>query len=66
MKARLRKAFGCFALLSYLSLYAAAATMLGGYVLTHAPSWAWLIYFAVAGVVWVAPLKPLFTWINRP
>jgi predicted membrane channel-forming protein YqfA (hemolysin III family) len=65
MNTRTRKALGCFVLLAYLALYAALAATLGTYVLAHTPNWAALIYYVVAGVVWVAPLKPLFDWMNR-
>jgi hypothetical protein len=65
MNTRTRKALGCFVLLAYLALYAALAATLGGYILAHAPNWAALIYYIVAGVIWVAPLKPLFAWMNR-
>lgn len=65
MKMRARKALGCFALLAYLTLYAACAAALGGYLLPLLPVWAELIYFVVAGVAWVIPLKPLFGWMNR-
>ena len=64
MNARTRKAIGCFVLIAYLGLYAAGAAALGASVLAHAPNWA-LIYFLAAGVIWVAPLKPLFAWMNR-
>jgi hypothetical protein len=65
MNTRTRKAFGCFLLLAYLALYAALAATLGAYVWAHAPSWAGLIFYPIAGVVWVFPLKPLFGWMNR-
>ncbi|MBS0384777.1 MAG: DUF2842 domain-containing protein [Proteobacteria bacterium] len=65
MTAHTRKALGCLVLIAYLGLYAAAAATLGGLVLAHAPRWAALVYYAVAGIVWVAPLKPLFAWMNR-
>jgi hypothetical protein len=29
------------------------------------PPWAALAYYAEAGVLWIAPLKPLFAWMNR-
>ena len=64
MNTRTRKALGCFVLLAYLALYAALAATLGGYILAHAPNWAVLIYYVVAGVIWVLPLKPLFAWMN--
>jgi hypothetical protein len=65
MKMRTRKALGCLALLAYLTAYAALAAALGGYLLPLLPGWAELIYFVIAGVVWVLPLKPLFGWMNR-
>ena len=65
MNPRTRKALGCFVLLAYLALYAALAATLGAYILAHAPHWAALIYYVVAGIIWVLPLKPLFAWMNR-
>lgn len=65
MEARTRKALGCFVLLAYLALYAGAAAALGALVLARAPHWAALLYYIVAGVVWVAPLRPLLAWMNR-
>lgn len=64
MQARTRKALGCFGLLAYLAIYALAAASLG-VALAGAPVWAQILYYAVAGVLWVFPLKPLFTWMNR-
>ena len=65
MNVRTRKALGCLLLLAYLAFYTALAATVGGYVLAHAPNWASLIYYVIAGIIWVAPLKPLFAWINR-
>ncbi len=61
---RARKGVGCVALLVYLTLYIMAAASLGGVVSIHAPPALLLAYYAVAGIVWVAPLKPLFAWMN--
>lgn len=66
MNPRTRKAIGCFVLIAYLALYAAGAAALGAAVLGHAPNWAALLYFLVAGVIWVAPLKPLLAWMSQP
>lgn len=66
MNIRARKAVGCFALLAYLALYAAAAATLGAALLPVLPGWAELLFYALAGVAWTAPLKPLFAWMNRP
>ena len=65
MNTRTRKAIGCFVLIAYLALYAAGAAALGASVLARAPNWAALLYFLAAGVIWVAPLKPLLAWMNR-
>jgi hypothetical protein len=64
MNVRARKALGCFLLLAYLAIYAGLAATLGGWLLPHVPQWALLIYYVIAGVAWVAPLKPLLRWMN--
>jgi Protein of unknown function (DUF2842) len=64
MKTRARKAIGSLALLAYVGLYAAAAAVLGAWLAPSLPGWAELAFYAVAGIAWVAPLKPLFAWMN--
>ena len=64
MNTRARKAVGCFALTAYLTAYATVASEIGQFALTHAPMWIALLYFVVAGVIWVAPLRPIFAWMN--
>ncbi len=61
---RTRKALGCAMLLAYLGLYAAAAGTLGALLAPDLPAWGQVTYFAIAGIAWVAPLKPLFAWMN--
>ena len=63
MDTRTRKGLGCAALLVYLTIYALAAGALGASLARRTPVWALLIYFAIARVGWVAPLKPLFDWM---
>lgn len=65
MEARARKALGCAVLLAYLAAYAALAATLGAALLPVLPAWAELVFYAVAGIVWIFPLKPLFAWMNR-
>jgi hypothetical protein len=65
MDVRTRKAFGCFALFAYLGAYALIAASVGIWLAPLLPTWAELIYYAIAGVVWILPLKPLFAWMNR-
>ena len=65
MDTRARKAFGCLGLLGYLAVYAVLAASLGVWLAPLLPTWAELIYYAIAGVAWIFPLKPLFAWMNR-
>jgi hypothetical protein len=65
MNSRTRKAVGCFALLAYLAVYAVLAASLGVALAPPLPMWAELVYYAIAGIVWVFPLRPLFRWMNR-
>lgn len=65
METRTRKAIGCAALLAYLAIYAIFAASLGAALLPVLPFWAELIFYIVAGVIWVLPLKPLFSWMKR-
>ncbi len=64
MHNRTRKAVGCAGLLAYMAIYAIAAATLGAYLLPILPFWAELIFFALAGIVWIFPLKPLFGWMR--
>jgi predicted membrane channel-forming protein YqfA (hemolysin III family) len=40
-------------------LVASAATMIEG-----APRWLHVVYYVVAGIVWILPLKPLLRWME--
>lgn len=60
-----RKALGSLALLVYMVLAIALAVVLAERFLTGAPWWAQLLFYLVAGVIWIAPLKPLFGWMNK-
>lgn len=62
--ARTRKAAGCALLLLYLAVYAAIAAGIGTMLSPHLPWWGELAYYAIAGVVWIVPLKPLFAWMR--
>ncbi len=65
MNMRTRKALGCAVLLTYIALYAVFAASVGVALAPQLPVWAQLIFYAIAGIVWIFPLKPLFAWMNR-
>ena len=62
MSPRNKKLIGLLVLLPYLLIYFFAAAALADFV----PSFwlAKLLYFIVAGVVWVFPVKHLMLWMN--
>ncbi len=60
---RIRKLIGMFALLGFVVLYVGAAVRIGEILPDH---WAArLIYYAVVGLAWGAPVLPLISWMNR-
>lgn len=65
MQMRTRKALGCFALLAYVSVYTILAVTLLAAFVPALPFWAQFLVYAVAGVIWIFPLRPLFNWMNR-
>lgn len=60
-----KRALGALAILiflfAYIVLVASFASAIGAW-----PIWVQAIFYAVAGVIWVAPLKPVFDWMGRP
>ncbi|MEO1014925.1 MAG: DUF2842 domain-containing protein [Pseudomonadota bacterium] len=64
MPPRVKKLIGLAALLPYLGAY-----MLGAIVLADALPRHWaaqLVYFMIAGVAWVLPLRPILRWMEAP
>lgn len=59
----MRKPIGAIILLVWLIVYVAVAAVVGDRIAYE--HWAWkLIYFPVAGLAWVLPLKPLLKWMH--
>lgn len=58
-----RKALGSLAILVWLTVYIVVAVMIGER-LHGLPAIAPLLFYAVAGVGWVIPLRGLFRWMN--
>lgn len=66
MPQRLRKLVGTVMLTLFISLYALTAMTIGAAKL---PGTSWvvqLLYFAVAGLIWVVPAALLIKWMQRP
>lgn len=59
-----RRAIGAAMILVFLVVYVVLAATIGGH-LAHAPWWAQLAFYAIAGVAWALPLRPLFVWMGK-
>ncbi len=59
----MRKLVGSLILLVWLVAYIAVAAVIGDRIAGE--HWAWkVLYFPIAGVAWVLPLRPLINWIH--
>jgi len=63
MGPRTRKAIGSVGILLFLLFYVVLVSTIG--TLLPDQQLIRLIYYAVAGTAWGAPLIPLLTWMNR-
>ena len=59
----MRKFFGAFLLIVWLLAYVAVVAVVGDRVV-HEALWVQVIFFPVAGIGWVLPLKPLLKWMH--
>lgn len=66
MTLRTRKFVGAVALLVFLALYALAAMMVAIALQVSASKTVELIYYPVAGLLWVLPAMWLVKWMLRP
>lgn len=62
----MRKIVTGIVLLAFIALWIVIAATIGTQI-TSAPHWAQLIFYILAGIAWVFPLRPLMRWMNsRP
>ena len=66
MTQRRRKLLGTIATLVVLVVYAWLASDLYAAFLTGAAGWLLLLYFALAGLLWVGPVGFIIRWMVRP
>ncbi len=62
---RTKKLIGTIVLLVWLPLYALAAMRVGLAVLPEAGSFLTLVYYALAGTVWILPVGLMLPWMHR-
>lgn len=59
----MRKLIGSLVIVAWMVAYIAVAGVVGDRISTE--HWAWkLLYFPIAGLAWVLPLKPFLRWIH--
>lgn len=63
MKPSNRRIAASFALLVFIAVWILGAATIGSYLATG-PKWLSLLFFVIAGIGWVFPLRPLFKWMN--
>jgi hypothetical protein len=66
MTQRTRKLAGTIVLLLFLSIYALVAMLVAVVLQVNASKTVELIYYVVAGLLWVLPAGALITWMQRP
>jgi hypothetical protein len=66
MPPRLRKLVGTVLLVVFVSLYALTAMTVAAAKLPGASGLTQLVFFVVAGTLWVVPAGALIAWIQRP
>jgi Protein of unknown function (DUF2842) len=66
MQMRARKLIGTVVLLVFLGAYVWVAVIIGAGRISLAPHWAQLLYFLIAGLLWVIPAGLLIRWMQRP
>ena len=66
MTNRTRKLVGAIALLLFLAVYALAAMLVAVGLQVSENRFLQLLYFPVAGLLWVLPAMWLIKWMQRP
>ncbi len=66
MHIRTRKFVGTVVILATLAVYLPVAMLIGANHFAHAAAGLQIIYFLVAGVVWVVPAGLVIRWMARP
>ena len=59
----MRKPVAILLMLAFMTLWVWGAGTIGSR-LTDVSGWLQLVFYVVAGIGWVFPLRPLFLWMN--
>ena len=61
----MRKVIASLVLLAFMAFWIWLAATVGAQS-GNWPKWAQLLFFVVAGIGWILPIRPLFAWMNSP
>jgi hypothetical protein len=59
----MRKPVVILLMLAFMAVWVWGAATIGS-LITEASGWLQLVFYIIAGVGWVIPLRPLFLWMN--
>jgi hypothetical protein len=65
MSPRTKKLIGAMVMLVWIPVYALIAMGVGVHVLPHAHWIVTLLYYALAGTLWIIPIGLMLPWMNR-
>lgn len=66
MRQRTRKLLGTLVLVGFVAFYALAAMTVAAAKLPGTSGWVQLLYYLVAGLIWVLPAGALIAWMAKP
>ncbi|HTQ15107.1 MAG TPA: DUF2842 domain-containing protein [Rhizomicrobium sp.] len=65
MSPRVKKLIGMLLMLAWIALYAVVAAGFGALFLPRASWYGQLIYYALAGTLWIVPVGLMLPWMYR-
>ncbi len=65
MSPKLKKFIGTFVMLAWIAFYISLASGIAVIVLPHAHWFVALLYYALAGTLWIVPIGLMIPWMNR-
>ncbi|MFN8946801.1 MAG: DUF2842 domain-containing protein [Alphaproteobacteria bacterium] len=63
---RVKKFLGVFILIGFIAIYSLLVMRVAVDVLPQARGFAEFVFYAVAGMAWVVPVRYLILWMNKP
>lgn len=65
MPPRLKRLIGALIIVVFVVFYALVASLVGSRIANGEPLWLQIVYFPVAGLLWVIPVGGIIVWMYR-